>query len=338
MGLVRGASRLLSGVGLGAVSRLFDRLPLQCSLYVTDRCNLACAYCTEHDNRASDPAAADVRRWIRHVRDLGVLRIALVGGEPLLRHDIADIVSYCREVGLATSLTTNGLLLTPRLIEDLDAAGLQVMQVSVDRVTPSSTTRKAFNLVAPKLEAVRRSRIDLHLTGVICADTLSESRALLDAGVRLGIPTEVRLVHAAPDGRELVAPGDRAAVEGLLLEMLERKRRGQPIHTTTAVLRYQLGLVRGEQLAWTCAGGYKVFFVSSAGRFAECGARPSGRHILEIRRGDLAAYRHVKPCQQGCGVYCVVNASLLVDHPVRTIGPELSARARRLFARFRREP
>ena len=91
--------------------RLFDRKPLQCSIYLTDRCNLDCSYCTEYDNSRPHPKLEDLKLWIKKIRDLGTMRIALVGGEPLMHPNVVEIVRYCRELGFATSLTTNGFLL-----------------------------------------------------------------------------------------------------------------------------------------------------------------------------------------------------------------------------------
>ena len=91
--------------------RLLDRKPLQCSLYVTDRCNLDCAYCTEYNNSRPHPSLEDLKKWIRKIRGLSTMRIALVGGEPLMHPNIVELVRYCRELGFATSLTTNGFLL-----------------------------------------------------------------------------------------------------------------------------------------------------------------------------------------------------------------------------------
>src|SRR5919109_5504067 len=71
--------------------RLFDRKPLQCSLYVTDQCNLDCAYCTEYDNTQPHPTLDDLTRWLTKIRELGTVRVVLVGGEPLLHPDIVEI-------------------------------------------------------------------------------------------------------------------------------------------------------------------------------------------------------------------------------------------------------
>ena len=312
--------------------RLFDRKPLQCSLYVTDRCNLDCAYCTEYDNSRPHPSLNDLTKWIRKIRDLGTMRIALVGGEPLTHPNIVELVRYCRELGFATSLTTNGFLLTRKLVDQLENAGLQVMQISVDRMTPSPITKKSFKTVLPKLDYFTNSKISLHITGVICADTLPESEAVLETGLSRGIPTEVRLVHADPLQRFRVDRGRREELERFIDCMIERKRRGEKIHTSEAILNYQRSLLRGESVEWTCMAGYKLFFVSAQGKFWICSMVHTDKHIMDVTLDDLYANYRKKSCQAGCGVYCAVSASLLVEKPLRVLGKEIVARAKRVPA------
>jgi MoaA/NifB/PqqE/SkfB family radical SAM enzyme len=310
--------------------RLFDRKPLQCSLYVTDRCNLDCAYCTEYDNSRPHPSLDDLKKWIRKIRDLGTMRIALVGGEPLMHPNIVELVRYCRELGFATSLTTNGFLLTRELIAELEDAGLQVMQISVDRMTPSAITKKSFKTILPKLDYFHDSKISLHITGVICADTLPESEAVLETGLSRGIPTEVRLVHADPLHRFRVQRGRQEELERFIDSMIERKRRGERIHTSEAILDYQRSLLRGEHVEWTCMAGYKLFFVSAQGKFWICSMVHTDKHIMDVTLDDLYANYRKKSCQKGCGVYCAVSASLLVEKPIAVLGKEIIARAKRV--------
>jgi len=315
---------------LESAKRLLDRKPLQCSLYVTDRCNLDCAYCTEYDNSRPHPSIDDLRKWVRKIRELGTMRIALVGGEPLTHPDIVELVRYCRELGFATSLTTNGFLLTRKLVTELEEAGLQVMQISVDRMTPSAITKKSFRTVLPKLDYFRDSKISLHITGVICADTLPEAQAVLETGLSRGIPTEVRLVHADPLRRFRVDRGQREELEQFIDSMIERKRRGEKIHTNEAILNYQRSLLRGEHVEWTCAAGYKLFFVSAQGKFWICSMVHTNKHIMDVTLDDLYGNYKKKSCQEGCGVYCAVSASLLVEKPMRVLGREIFARAKRV--------
>jgi MoaA/NifB/PqqE/SkfB family radical SAM enzyme len=315
--------------------RLFDRKPLQCSLYVTDQCNLDCAYCTEYDNSRPHPSIDDLKKWVRKIRELGTMRIALVGGEPLVHPDIVELVRYCRELGFATSLTSNGFLLTRKLVAQLEDAGLQVMQISVDRMTPSAVTKKSFKTILPKLDYFRDSKISLHITGVICADTLPESQAVLETGLSRGIPTEVRLVHADPLHRFRVDRGAREELERFIDSMIQRKRRGEKIHTSEEILNYQRSLLRGEHVEWTCAAGYKLFFVSAQGKFWICSMVHTNKHIMDVTLDDLYSNYRKKSCQEGCGVYCAVSASLLVQKPITVLGKEIVARAKRVPSIFR---
>lgn len=315
---------------LQALARAFDDKPLQCSLYVTDRCNLDCGYCSEHDNQAPHPHIDELKSWVGKIRELGTLKIALVGGEPLTHPNIVELVSFCKALGMSTSLTTNGLLLTEELVRGLEKAGLDVIQVSVDRVTPSAITKKALKSLDRKLALLKDSTIKLHITGVICADTLDECEQVLEYGLSREIPTEIRLVHEGPPGSVRVDAGEHSRVRAILERMISRKRRGEKIHTTQALLDYQLETLDGKKVHenWTCAAGYKLFFVSAKGRFMECSMSPAGPSILDISQSELKTYYRKKPCQQGCGVYCAVGASLFRNRPVKYIAGEIVPRLR----------
>ena len=331
MNLLDKIGREFSGYNLlESGKRLFDRKPLQCSLYLTDRCNLDCSYCTEYDNSKAHPKLEDLKLWIKKIRDLGTMRIALVGGEPLTHPNVVEIVRYCRELGFATSLTTNGFLLTRKLLKELEEAGLQVMQISVDRMTPSPITKKSFKTILPKLDYFKDSKIRLHITGVICADTLPESKAVLETGLARGIPTEVRLVHADPLSRFRVERGNKAELEAFIDSMIERKRRGEKIHTNEVILQSQKSLLRNEPIEWTCTAGYKLFFVSAQGKFWECSMVHGEKHIMDVTPEDLYANYRKKSCQAGCGVYCAVSTSLLVQKPVSVISKEIVNRVKRI--------
>src|SRR5438128_6066358 len=68
MKIIKNIGREFSGYNiLESGKRLLDRKPLQCSLYVTDRCNLDCAYCTEYDNSWPHSSLDDLKKWIREI-------------------------------------------------------------------------------------------------------------------------------------------------------------------------------------------------------------------------------------------------------------------------------
>jgi cyclic pyranopterin phosphate synthase len=105
---------------------------------VTDRCNLRCSYCMpsgpDHwEPRADHLSPSEIERVVRVGADLGIERIRLTGGEPLMRGDLVEIAGRIGAIpGIRDlSLTTNGVFLN-RLAEPLRRAGVHRVNVSLD--------------------------------------------------------------------------------------------------------------------------------------------------------------------------------------------------------------
>jgi GTP 3',8-cyclase len=109
---------------------------------VTDRCNMRCRYCMPEDEyvwlpRESILSFEELARLTAVFTGLGVTKVRLTGGEPLLRHDLTTLVSLLAAPGELTdlALTTNGILLE-RSARALRAAGLRRVTVSLDTLRP----------------------------------------------------------------------------------------------------------------------------------------------------------------------------------------------------------
>ena len=110
---------------------------LNLRIAVTKRCNLDCSYCHgEGEDCAvrseTEMTAAEIARIVKTAVNLGISRVKLTGGEPLMRKDIAEIVKEISDVpGLKDlSMTTNGTLLAP-IARELHACGLKRVNISV---------------------------------------------------------------------------------------------------------------------------------------------------------------------------------------------------------------
>ncbi len=109
---------------------------------VTDRCNLRCRYCMPEEDYAWLPRASllsfeEITRLATAFAELGVTKLRLTGGEPLLRRDLPRLVATLVAVpGIReVALTTNGLLLAQHA-EALKAAGLHRVTISLDTLQP----------------------------------------------------------------------------------------------------------------------------------------------------------------------------------------------------------
>lgn len=137
-------------------------------LSVTDRCNFRCSYCMPRTMFGPDHAFAprdelltfeELARVVAVFAGLGVTKVRLTGGEPLLRRDLAALVAMVAQTpGIEdVALTTNGSLLADQVV-GLRAAGLDRVTVSLDSVDPNvfaamSDTKVPLEVVLAGIEA-----------------------------------------------------------------------------------------------------------------------------------------------------------------------------------------
>ena len=151
---------------------VFDRLgrPLRdLRISVTNNCNFRCTYCmpmeafaVDHPFLSGDRLLSfqEILRVVEAARPLGLKKVKLTGGEPLLRPRLPDLVQAikARYTDLEVGLITNGRHLVP-LMPDLRAAGLDFVTVSIDALDPEAFSRITGNgqRLEPVLDAIERT-------------------------------------------------------------------------------------------------------------------------------------------------------------------------------------
>lgn len=109
-------------------------------LSVTNKCNLNCNYCKRTENIESEMITfKEIERIVELFSKLGIKKIRLTGGEPLIREDILDIIDLCKNTyGVKElALTTNGILLADKA-KELKNAGLDRVNISLDSLVPAN--------------------------------------------------------------------------------------------------------------------------------------------------------------------------------------------------------
>lgn len=108
--------------------------PIAMLAELTYRCPLSCPYCSNPVEMAKKDSELSTGQWadvFEQAAKLGVLQLHLSGGEPASRRDLVDLVTAAREAGLYTNLITSAIGLTQRRLAELDAAGLDHIQLSL---------------------------------------------------------------------------------------------------------------------------------------------------------------------------------------------------------------
>src|SRR5881227_122859 len=122
----------------------FGRAITDLRISITDRCNYKCVYCRTGNEGAvyAELPFADYLRMARVLVSLGITKIRITGGEPLLRRGVVEFVRELRKLdhSLDIAITTNGHLLAD-MAQPLKDAGLKRITVSMDAVDPDRFTR-----------------------------------------------------------------------------------------------------------------------------------------------------------------------------------------------------
>jgi len=150
---------------LSALIDTFGRVHNNLRISVTDRCNLRCTYCMPEEVTFLDKhellSFEEITRFVEIVAPLGINKLRLTGGEPLLRRDLPRLIEMLDRVpGIDDiSLTTNGLLLAQQA-QALYDAGLRRINVSLDTLDPGRfreiTRRDGLEHVLAGIQAARR--------------------------------------------------------------------------------------------------------------------------------------------------------------------------------------
>jgi len=169
----------------------FGRVHSDLRISVTDRCNIRCFYCMPAENVRFKPRSElltfeEIHRFVRVVAQLGVRKVRLTGGEPLVRHRLDRLVAKLVSIpGIDDiALTTNGILLAEHA-QALRDAGLKRLNISLDTLDPE-TFRKIS----------RRDGFERILEGIFAAQRVGFEKIKLNAVAIRGI-TEPEIVPLA---------------------------------------------------------------------------------------------------------------------------------------------
>ncbi len=180
-------------------SPLTDRLSrvhTSLRISVTDRCNIRCFYCMPNENVRFRPrdeilSFEEIERFVRVVSQMGVHRLRLTGGEPLVRADLPRLVEMLAALpGIDDlALTTNGILLEEQAA-DLRRAGLERVNISLDTLS-----EEVFQKIS------RREGLDRVLAGIAAAQKVGFTNIRLNAIAIQGL-TEGEIIPLARFARE----------------------------------------------------------------------------------------------------------------------------------------
>lgn len=255
-------------------------LPATHTMQITTACQCDCIHCSAARHRRSDRpelTTEECKALIRQSQELGVVNIILTGGEPLLRRDLFELISFIDKDEAIAMIFSNGMLLTEENVAKLRDAGLFSLMVSLD--TPDSAEHDAMRRAAGcwvrAVAGIQRCLAAGLLCGISTYATPERVRngkvmEMIELGRSLGVH-EVTIFDVVPTGRlmrqdesELLT--DQDTQELCALEEEINARPGWPHIITQAHVNGPTGA--------GCYAGWFQFYSTAYGDVTPCDFTP----------------------------------------------------------------
>lgn len=296
--------------------------PFSASFSVTNRCNLRCAYCNFPFLRAETLEPERIAILFRRLHALGVRRLGLLGGEPLVRPDIGELVALARRTGFFVSLSTN-LTLYHQARESVQAA--DVVFTSLDGRPETHRENRGKRSLDGVMEAITelgRSSTPVVATCVLTEANINDIGWLLDTAERLNfrVHFQPQCVDTEIVRGEISPRISNARWRAVWRHLRDQKRRGRAIASSGPYLDFlaeweDFGVSAYYAPEERCAAGVGFLYVDPLGHAYPC-AYTKGR----VRGVDLlqenwrAAFDGTTPCTT-CAVGPMLEFNLLHQRP-----------------------
>ena len=293
----------------------FGRSITDLRVSITDRCNYRCVYCRsgEEDVQFSELPMGDYIRLVRVFVSLGIEKIRITGGEPLLRKELVGMVeelsalTTLRKRKLDVAITTNGHLLA-RLAEPLKQAGLSRVTVSMDAVDPEKFARitrvsNGYKSVVAGIRAAKRAGLEPVKVNAVIMRGFNEDQIVEFARFSREEGVIVRFIEFMPLEEGRVWSPDIVVGFNEMLNILNDYRPLVPLPPTTAgetAMRYtfddgigEVGIIAPVSRAF--CGACSRVRLTSDGKIRTCLFSQSDHDLYGVlQRGgtdaDLAAF------------------------------------------------
>jgi MoaA/NifB/PqqE/SkfB family radical SAM enzyme len=289
--------------------------PLLVHIIPIRRCNIDCGYCNEYD-KVSPPLPTDVMKArIDKLAALGTSVVAFSGGEPMLHPDLDLLIAHIRRHGMMAGLITNGYFLVPKRIAELNAAGLDFLQISIDNIEPDEVSKKSLRLLDKKLQHLHdHATFDVNINSVLGGGIKNpeDARTINTRARELGFSTSIGIIH---DGKGRLKPLGEAERKVFDEVSAAISGTGQVLQNLYSGIRsFQHNLADGKPNEWRCRAGARYLYICEEGLVHYCSQQrgypgvPLEAYTTDDIRREFSA---AKSCAPYCTVGCVHRVSTM---------------------------
>jgi MoaA/NifB/PqqE/SkfB family radical SAM enzyme len=287
------------------------RHPILVHIIPVRRCNLSCTYCNEYDSFSKPVPRSEMLRRIDLLAALGSMSVHLSGGEPLLHPDLDAIIRRIRRHGMFSGVLTNGYLLTVERIQQLNRAGLDYLQISVDNVDPDEVSKKSLKVLDRKLQWLAEyAEFDVNINSVLGSAIHNPEDALkvTQRALGLGFSSTVGIIHDHSGQLRPLDLRQKAIYDEIVNES------GKKFADFVYYSQFQNNLAQALPNDWQCRAGSRYLYVCEDGLVHYCSQQrgypgiPLDQYTPEHLEHE---YHTIKTCAPYCTIGCVHRVSVI---------------------------
>lgn len=160
--------------------------PVRVYFELTEKCNLTCRHCFVSSSPSSKigMSSSVIFSLLENMKDAGVINIRFTGGEPTIREDWYDILSYTKSLGFVSSLSSNGVYEdVDKTVSQIESLGLEQVTISIDGLEKTHDWLRGkgtFKSIIYTLEKLKSTDTNLRLTTVLTKVNLKELPGIVE--------------------------------------------------------------------------------------------------------------------------------------------------------------
>ena len=263
------------------ITKLFNiQKPVSVTLSVTNNCNSSCIYCGYKNREHLDLSTEEIKKIIDVVCKLGVERIGIWGGEPLIRKDIGQIIDYIISKGLYVTLDTNGYLIKDKLEIIKKVNHIIVSFDGLEECHDINRGKNSYKRVFETIKFLSENQIKFSTITVLTKNNISKKNIdfILELSTKYHFSTTFQILHHNSKigaDYKAILPTDKEYKE-ILTYIYNKKKENKLIANSDNYFKYLLNwnnlrkVYSNEKTKIKCMESMSYFNIDTNGKLYPC--------------------------------------------------------------------
>ncbi|MCW4006947.1 MAG: radical SAM protein [Candidatus Bathyarchaeota archaeon] len=310
-----------------AIRSLSPNKPHHAQWLLTRKCNYRCRGCNVwNEQNKEELSAAEIKRGLDILRDLGIVEIVFSGGDPLLREDAQEIIEYASRY-FVTTVYDNGSMAAKKVdaLRNVDFAAISIDSLDPQKMDYIKGVKGSLDKALHSVDTLQEEGINVSVTPTISQQNIHEIVDITNHFTSRGVPVWYCLYSydTSVDEKQLFRIGkpkdefiikDKQAMVDLCDQLMEMKKHNKLILMTNKLLKALRNLYAEEKRTWNCQALKDFFIIDHMGRIGGCHSHNFAGSIFDLPQKwnskefkDLRKVYH--DCTQ-CTYLCYIFYSL----------------------------